>query len=123
MRRDVITQLTVRVEGARELCRALLESLREEEAAGRGLGSEAFEELEAAKGEARLEELCELADVAVDDTRSREALREAAGAPGQAAGTVLKRGRASESVHEMVSARKCRTAGINLGKNKRSTAA
>ena len=113
----------LRVEGARELCRALLESLREEEAAGRGLGSEAYEELEAAEGEARLEELCELADVAVDDTRSREALRDAAGAPGQAAGTASRRGRASERADEMVFARKCRTAGINLGKNKRSTAA
>ena len=113
----------LRVEGARELCRALLESLREEEAAGRGLGSDAYEELEAAEGEARLEELCELADIATDDTRSREALREAAGAPGQAAGVVPKKGRASERVDEMVFARKCRTAGINLGKNKRSTAA
>jgi hypothetical protein len=113
----------LRVEGARELCRALLESLREEEAAGRGLGSDAYEELEAAEGEARLEELCELADIATDDTRSREALREAASAPGQAAGAVPKRGRASERVDEMVFARKCRTAGVNLGKNKRSTAA
>ena len=79
--------------------------------------------MEAAEGEARLEELCELADIATDDTRSREALREVAGAPGQAAGAGPRRERASERVDEMVFARKCRMAGINLGKKKRSTAA